>query len=137
MSSTYLHPSLDSDGWISASVKVADSMLSDFFLCDFSQTAHFPNDVASFAYLLQRYQGSVQDIARETQRTLSNYFSKQFRDVEIEVSPQDQPDSINLKALNIVLVFTDTEGVVYNLSRIVNYTGLKVTDIFKAINFSE
>jgi len=134
MPSKYLHPSLDGDGWISASVKVADSMISDFFLCDQSQTAHFPNDVASFAFILQRWQGQVQDIARETQRVLSDYFSKQFDSVEIEVFAEDTEESINLKTLNLILIFTDSDGVVYNLSRIVNYSGLKVTNIFKAIN---
>ena len=135
MVSKTLHPTLDTDGWVDSPIKCADYLLSHFFLSDYSQTAHFPGLVASFAWILQRYQGDYSRILEETQSTLSAHFEKQFSNVEVQVSDIPNPDSINQKQLSLYVVFTDTTGTEYNLARIVQYAdNLKVTNIIAVNN---
>lgn len=134
MSAKVLFPSLDTDGWLSTSVKVADSLISHFFLSEYSQTAVFPGTVASFAWILQQYQNDLSRTVQETQGTLSSYFSKYFQNVEVEVKESLMENSINRYQLTIYLVFTDEEGVQHNLSRLIRYTGMKVTEIIAVLN---
>ncbi len=134
MTSKYLFPSLDTDGWVETTVKTADYLLSHFFLSDYSQTAHFPNTVASFAWILQRYMGESERIKEETQNVLSAYFSKQFSDVEVQVTELTTPDSINQQQLTLFLQFTDQDGITHNLSRLIKYSGLKVNEVIAVIN---
>ena len=135
MTSTTLHPALDTDGWVNTSVKVADYMLSHFFLSDYSQTTHFPGEVSSFVWILQHYQDSVTRICEITQSTLSKYFSKQFSDVDIQVTEiTDAATSINISHLGVYLVFTDKDGVTFNLSRLIHYDGMKITSITEMLN---
>lgn len=134
MTSKYLHPALDTDGWVQTPIKVADYLLSHFFLSDKSQTAFFPTEVISFAWILQRFQGDLPRIREETQSELSRYFSKQFADVEVEVGEITNNDSINRHQLSLYLTFVDGDGITHNLASIVKYSGLKVTEIINTNN---
>lgn len=134
MSSKQYLPSLDTDGWVKTSVKVADYLISHFFLSDYSQTSMFPGNVASFAWILQRYQSDLTRIQTETQDTLTSYFSKYFKEVEVQVTELDNPESINDHHLSLYLTFVDEAGVKHNLSRMIKYTGMKVTEIIAVIN---
>lgn len=134
MSANVLFPALDTDGWVDTPTKVADYLISQFFLSDYSQTANFVGGVASFVKILQQFQGDISGICNETQMTLSKYFSKYFNSVEVEVTGLDKPNSINVTNLTLWLVFTDSEGVQYNLNRIITYSGLKIIDIVATIN---
>lgn len=134
MTSKHLFPSLDTDGWVESSVKTADYLLSHFFLSDYSQTAFFKGEVASFAWILQRYQGDIEQIKEETRSVLSRYFTKQFDNVDVQIDEIENKESINAHQLTIYLVFTDQDGVTHNLARLIKYTGLKVTDVIAVIN---
>ena len=135
MTSKTLHPTLDTDAWVNSPIKTADYLLSHFFLSDYSQTAHFKGRVASFAWIVQHYQGDYERIQTELQSTLSAHFEKQFSDVEVQIADVPNPDSINQKQLSLYLVFTDTTGTEYNLARIVQYSdNLKVTNIISVNN---
>lgn len=134
MSANYLFPTLDTDGWANTSIKVADYMLSHFFLSDHAQTAFFTGDVYSFAWILQQNQGQIDRIREETQSSLSTYFSKMFSQVDVQVADVANPDSINQKIISLYLVFTDTEGVSYNLSRLVKHTDMKVNEVIAVSN---
>jgi len=135
MTSKTLHPSIDTDGWVNTPVKVADYLLSHFFLSDYSQTHHFKGEVASFAWILTNNQGSLEKTQEETQRVLSAHFSKQFSEVDIQVSEVPTTASINKKQLGIYLVFTDKEGVEHNLARIFAFTeNLKFREIISVNN---
>lgn len=134
MTSKYLFPTIDTDGWVNSPIKVADYMLSHFFLSDRSQTFFFEAKVASFAWLLQRHQGNLTALFDETQSTLSTYFSQQFTNVEVQVSELSNETNANRTGITLYLVFTDTAGVTHNLSRIVKYSGMKVSAVLAAIN---
>lgn len=134
MTSRYLFPSLDTDGWVNTTVKVADYLISHFFLSDYSQTHVFDGKVASFSWILQHYQSDITGIISETQSTLQKYFSSQFNEVEVEVREKEDPSSINNHPLTIYLGFIDQDGVEHTLERIIKYQGLKVTEIISVIN---
>ena len=135
MTSKTLHPVLDTDGWVNSSIKVADYLLSHFFLSDYSQTAHFPGQVASFAWIVQRYQGDYTRIQEEIQSTLASHFEKQFSNIEIQVGDVPNADSNNQKQLSLYLVFTDASGANFNLSRTIQYSdNLKITNIISVSN---
>ena len=134
MSTITLHPSLDTDGWVNTPVKVCDYMLAHFFLSDYSQTATFPGEVASFSWILQHYQGDVTRICEVTQTTLARYFGKQFAEVDIQVSQLPNPESINEKPLSLYLILTDSDGITHNLARLIHYDGMKVSEIIAVIN---
>ena len=134
MTSKYLFPAVDTDGWTKTSVKVADYLFSHFFLSDYSQTAVFNGKVASFAWILQRNQSDISSIMSVTQETLSQYFSKQFDEVEVEVYEIPNEESINDHKLTLFLSFKDKDGVSHSLERIIKYQGLKVTEIISVVN---
>lgn len=134
MTSKTLFPTLDTDSWVNTPIKVADYLFSHFFLADYSQTAIFIGQVTSFAWILQHYQSDMSQIMTQTQLALSTYFSKQFNEVEVQIDEIPNPDSINDHKLSLYLTFKDTEGVAYNLERIIKYQGLKVTEIISVLN---
>lgn len=134
MSSLTLHPSLDTDGWLETTIKVADAMLSHFFLSDYSQTSEFRGEVSSFSYILQLHQGDLPRIREVTQSTLSRYFSKQFTDVDVQVADIKNVESINKQQIGIYLVFTDGDGISHNLSRLINYSDMKINEIISVLN---
>lgn len=134
MTSLYLFPSLDTDGWVNSPVKVADYMLSHFFLSDYSQTAFFSTKIASFAWLLQRHQNDLTGLFDETQQILSSYFSTQFTNVEVQVNEAPDQTTSNKTGMNLYLGFTDQEGVAHTLSRLIKYSGMKVTEVLAVIN---
>lgn len=134
MTSKNLFPTLDTDSWVNTPIKVADYLFSHFFLSDYSQTSVFTGQVSSFAWILQHYQSDITQIMTNTQQALSTYFSKQFNEVEVQLDEIPNPDSINDHKLSLYLTFVDTEGVKYNLERIIKYQGLKVTEIISVLN---
>jgi hypothetical protein len=134
MTSKHLFPSLDTDGWVESPIKVADYMLSHFFLSDYSQTAFFRNKVASFAWLLQRHQGNLTALFDETQQILSSYFSTQFSNVEVQVTEVPDTTTSNKTGLSLFLEFVDADGTTHNLSRLVKYSGMKVSEVLAVVN---
>ena len=126
---------MSTDGWVNTSIKTADYMFSHFFLSDYSQTAEFSGDVASFSYIVERYADDLSAMAQQIQSNLAAYFSTQFSNVDIQASTiQNIQTTINVYELTLYLTFTDTDGVTFNLSRLVQYAGLKVVDIIAVIN---
>lgn len=135
MTSKTLHPTIDTDGWVQSPIKCADYLLSHFFLSDYSQTFHFKGQVASFSWILTRHQGNLELMREEVQRVLSDHFSKQFSEVDIQVSEIATTKSINKKQLGLYLVFTDQDGAIHNLARIFRYTeNLKFREIVAVNN---
>jgi hypothetical protein len=129
MPSKYQHPSLNLDGWTNSSIQVADQMLSDFFLSEYDQTATWPDKVSSFPWFLQQYADDLSAMAAAIQDALLKYFSNQFQQVEVEVLSEPLPDSINQHSLIFYLVFTDSSGEQFNLSKLLRYDNTKITEI--------
>lgn len=129
MPAKFLHPSLTVDGWTKSAIHVADQMLSDFFLSEYSQTATWPDKVKSFPWLIQRYADDASQLALQVQELLKNYFSEQFSDVQVEVTAIQDTTSINTNALSFYLVFSDDTGESFNLNRLLRYDNLKIVEI--------
>ncbi len=133
MTSRTLLPTLSTQGWINRPVSVYDTMLSDFFLSEYSQTFVFIDDVSSFPWILQQYRGDIDRIASETKARLSIYFARQFNDVEVTVTYQANENSINSYALMLFMEFTDSTGEVFNLNRLIKHDDLKVNEIISTL----
>lgn len=129
-----LFPTIGPDGWVTSSMKVADYLLSHYFLSNQSQSTEFPDNVSSFAWIIQRYAGNTAETASQVEKNLKEYFSTQFTNVDIQVTDQDVDGDINAKSLTLYLVFTDDDGVTYNLSRLLKYSGMQVIDLISIIN---
>ena len=129
MPSKQPHPALTVDGWTSSSIQVADQMLSDFFLSEYSQSFCFPEHVSSLPWLLQRYINDPTTLALEIQQILTTYFSKQFSDVQVEVTANAMENSISVSELSFFMTFTDDTGELFNLNRLLRYNNLKIVEI--------
>lgn len=133
MTSRTLLPTLDTKGWINRPISVYDTMLSDFFLSEYSQTFAFTDDVSSFPWILQQYRDDITRIASETKSRLSIYFARQFNDVEVTVNYQANENSINSYALLLFMEFTDVNGERFNLNRLIKHDDLKVSEIISTL----
>lgn len=133
MPSKHPHPSLTEEGWTSSSIHVADQMLSDFFLSEASQTFAWRNNVKSFPFYLQQNSNDPDKLALVVQEKLTEYFSEQFNSVQVEVLAIKDPESISKHQLSFYINFTDSVGEVFNLSRLLTYTGLNITEISKIL----
>lgn len=133
MPSKHPHPGLTQEGWTSSSIHVADQMLSDFFLSEASQTFAWRNNVKSFPYYLQQSANDPDKLAIVLQEKLTGYFSEQFSSVQVEVQAIKDPDSISKHQLSFYISFSDTAGEVFNLSRLLTYSGLNITEISKIL----
>lgn len=136
MTSKTLFLSLDTDAWVQTPLKVADYLISHFFLAEHDQTSLFKGQVASFPWLIMRHQNEIQQLCTETERTLSGLFSHYFSDVEVQVTEKSIDGSLTKKGITLFLVFTDTKGVKHNIANIVSYDGYKVTEIAAVIGGS-
>lgn len=134
MTARHLYPTLGGDGWVKATVKTADYILSHFFLAEYSQTSEFTGLVSSFPWIMAKNQRDIDGMKRDTRTALSREFSYQFDNVTVEVTDMEEEDSINLHALTIFLEFTDSTGKVHNLSRMVRHNFNKVTEIIDLNN---
>lgn len=117
MSSDLYYPGLTVEGWTNRSVTLADLLLSDFFLCEKSQSFSFQDDVASFPYICRRYQGNINEICQQTQDVLAVYLGKFFHTVDIEVTSEAETANSTRYSMFIYLKMTDADGEVTSLSR--------------------
>ncbi len=139
MSNRVLFPSLSETGWIASSEQIADSMFAQFYESDYSQTHLYRNEVASFAFIIQQGQGNVSKTIGLLESTLHKYFGRYFQNVTVEVrdvsaeligADSDQ----SAVSLGIYIDFTDTDGVTYNLSRVIQNAGTKSAKVIKLNN---
>lgn len=117
------------DGWTNASLQVADQLLADFFLSEYSQTYAFPDNVSSFPWYLERYSNDLNRLSSEIQSALTLYFGRQFNEVEVEVTTEAEIDSTTRYGLKIYLVFKDSVGDQFNLGRLIKYDSSKTIEI--------
>lgn len=134
MTSKYLFPSIDTDGWVNTATKTIDRMLAHFFLSEHSQTAHFPEEVHSFTWIIARYQNDMVETVKATQDSLQRYFSQAFDNVQVEVSSEAVSESINLYNLIVYVSVRGADGNEYNVARLIRYDGVKINAILAVIN---
>lgn len=122
------------DGWIEQSIQVADTMLSDFFLSEYSQTFAFPDKVASFPWIMQNYRDNIDRLMEETRVRLTQYLNTQFDDVEVQVAHRLVENSYNRHEMRIFLEMRDRNGEVISLAHLATMENLKVISINKILN---
>lgn len=129
-----LYPSLDTDGWLSSPTDVADKLMSDFFDSNYSQTDIYLGNVSSFGYIMQVTKGDLNACKSKIEETLKSYFLRYFSNVTIEVTTESVNPTSSKAELGIYMTFTDTDGKMYNLGKLVQLEGTKVNKIIKLNN---
>lgn len=128
------YPGLDTDGWIITPTAVADRLLGDFFLSDYSQTENFTGRVSSFAWVVKTYEHDSNLLSEMTQDQLSQYFDKYFWEPEVVVNWENEEGSINKQILKIYATFQDRHGDVHNLARLARGDGTRIREIIAISN---
>lgn len=131
--STYL-PSLSELGWCNGSEAIADGLLSHFFTAFYSQSYIFKDQVSSLQYLIQKNLNNITSLTSDVQSTLSNYFSRYFTDVVVEVKEKADATNSSQQAITIFMTFTDSDGSTYNLSDLVTFGNGTIQKIIKLNN---
>ena len=134
MTSLATMPSLSEDGWVTDSVKVADYLLSHFFLSEYSQTYIYHQQVSSLPWILQVTQGDMSATIDKTRRTLSEYFSRYFNNVEVEVLDVTSEETPSKAAISIYIKFTDKEGKEHVFGKFLEMADLTITKIVNINN---
>lgn len=127
------YPSLSEDGWVEEPVKIADWIMADFFSSDYSQTFSHPGHVASFAYIVHKYQGSITDTVNKLTQVLTIYFSRYFDNVLVEIEDVEPDQTIPTRTLSIYVVFSDSKGVRYNLGKQATFEGSKLLTVINVL----
>lgn len=128
------YPSLSEDGWVNNSVKLADKLLSDFFISDYSQTYLYSGAVSSFPWIIQNKQGNVTETAALVQSTLNVYFSRYFNNVVVESQDQTSADSPSKGQITLYVKFTDDDGIEYVVGKLLEIADMNITKIINLNN---
>ena len=122
-------PALSDDGWVYSNDKVTDYLLCHFFESEYSQTYIYDKRISSLPYLLFRNNDNPTELCREIQSTLESYFSRYFNDVDVEVSDTTPNKDSTLREISLFMQYSDIEGEVLNLGRIITTSNLTVSKI--------
>ena len=127
-------PTLSSSGWVSEVSEKADKAISYFFVSDHSQTALYPGNVSSLAYIVQQYGNDALALLSEMQRRVQTYMSHQFDEANVSVTlaAVTEPDNgqINLK----LLISVKENGKEYSIGRLLKTLNSKVQEIINLNN---
>lgn len=134
MANKKFYPSLSEDGWVNNSVKLADKLLSDFFISDFSQTYLYSGAVSSFPWIIQNKQGNIAETAALVQKTLNVYFSRYFNNVVVESQDQTSVDSPSKGQITLYIKFTDSEGIEYVVGKLLEVADMQISKIINLNN---
>ena len=134
MTTNILLPSLSEDGWVSSSIKKADYLLSHFFLSDYSQSYVYHKQVSSLPWILLETQGDITNTVSLTQQILSNYFSRYFNNVVVEVMEVPNTESPSKGQISIYIKFTDFENKEIVIGKMLQITDTKIEKIITLNN---
>ncbi len=127
-------PSLSQDGWVDSSLKLADYLLSHFFLSDYSQTYLYEGNVSSLPWIIQHTQNNMTETTSLTQSTLSNYFKRYFDVVTVQVVEVPNDKDPSFAQISIYLSFTDSVGITYKIDKIIDIVNSKIHKIIALNN---
>lgn len=131
---TIYFPGLSEDGWITDPMSIADSLFSQFFESDYSQTELYLTHVSSMAWVIQECQGDILQTIILLRDTLQKYFSRYFNEVVVDVKDATSPNAPSMGALNIYLTFTDYSGVPISLGKMVEIVNSKINRVLSITN---
>lgn len=110
-------PTMSSDGWVFESLHMADYLMSDFFLSEYSQTALYPNTITSLPYIIEANKESPERIAEKIQDGLEVYFSRYFKNVIVQASYRDDPTSGSKAIVDVFIEYVDSEGKTHSFAK--------------------
>lgn len=131
---TELVASLSEDGWVRSPQQVGDYIFSHFYLAEKSQSYMYAGSIASLPALVQKYNDDTNGLQIETQRVLSSYFGRYFgpNNVTVETSVDPETPDSSRYTLSIYVSFSDANGQVYNLGKLVNVMNTKIAKVIDA-----
>lgn len=110
-------PTLSTDGWVYDSLHIADHLMSDFFLSEYSQTALYPKEVASLPYIIELNKEYPDKVADAIQERLSTYFSRYFSNVEVEARYREDSSNTLKAIVDIFIEYTDSDGRTHSFAK--------------------
>lgn len=127
-------PSLSEDGWVTSSMKIADYLLSHFFISDFSQSYIYITNVSSLPWIIQKHQGDISRTCTEIQNTLSEYFSRFFSNVQVEVTDVTNTATPSKAEISIYLKFIDKDNKEFVFGKLLEIADMTITKIIDINN---
>jgi hypothetical protein len=134
MAGEIMFPSLSEDGWINSSMKIADYLLSHFFVSDYSQSYLYITHVSSLPWIIQKNQSDIPKTCSEIQSTLVNYFTRYFENVEVEVIDVTNAETPSKVELTIYLKFMDKDNKEYVFGKLLEIADMTITKIIDINN---
>lgn len=110
-------PDLSPKGWVTNPLEKADKLMAHFYAAEYSQTNLFPNDIASFTYILQKNLNNPLGLEEDLRNELRRYFSRYFDEVNVEVKVKDSLGSGSKQIVEFSLRFQQ-DGKDYDLTDI-------------------
>jgi hypothetical protein len=132
--SNLFFPSLSEDGWVVSTQQQADYLLADFFASDYSQTQLYLDKVSSAAYVIYKTQGDIIGTKNLLQNTLSDYFSRYFLNVNVDVTEVPNELDLSRVTLAIFLTFIDLDGIFFSLDKVFDIVDGKAVNILSINN---
>lgn len=127
-------PALSEDGWVFDSIKLADYLLSHFFVSDYSQSYIYNKHVASLPWIILDTQGDITRTITVTRETLSTYFSRYFKNVIVEVMEVPNEAEPSKGQISIYVRFTDSENKEFVLGRLIKIANTTIEKIITLSN---
>lgn len=129
-----LYPSLSNHSWTESPVVTADMLMTDFIAAEYSQTYIYKDAVSSLPYIIQMCNGDPEKTASEIQKVLESYFSRYFTGVIVETNVMENTANDGKDSVSIFLQFTDANGVVQNLNKLMSYSNMKFVNMINLNN---
>lgn len=95
-------PVLGSAGFAVDMTIKADEAMSNFYICQRSQSDMYRGNIASLGDIISRLGNNSVDLPTEVQRVLSAYLERQFSSVDLDVKATVQGSSIDLRITAIL-----------------------------------
>lgn len=127
-------PSLSEDGWVKSPEKIADYLLSHFFVADYSQTQMYVGNISSLPWILQKTRGDIQQTISLISSTLTTYFLRYFPDVALDVREVPNTESPSKAQISIYVNYTDETGTQHVLGKLLQYNDTIIDKIVTLSN---
>ena len=123
-------PTLTTAGWINDTPSMASKLMDYFVASDYSQSQLYRGNVASLAYLVQKYGDTPPLLADSVRETLRPYFAKHVDEIMISVATNDI-DGTGEYNLSIDVSLT-TNGTSHSLGKLIQISESEIINVTDA-----
>lgn len=120
---------LDMGGYISDPPLVADRIMRNFFVANYSQTNVHYGDIHSLPYIIYQYAEDMLSMSDAIKNNLQAMFTGFFNEVNVTVDIVDLDESIEVKKNIIIDVVLRKDVNTFSLGRLVEMTNGKISGI--------